>query len=55
MIVVEDFNRLAGRELVVEAVVEDKAVKLDMFRPLAEVIADDDAILASNTSSIPSV
>jgi len=48
------FETLADRELVVEAIVEQKDAKLDVFRRLAEV-TDSDAILASNTSSIPIV
>jgi 3-hydroxybutyryl-CoA dehydrogenase len=50
-----DIAELADREVVVEAVVESKPAKLDVFRRLAEVVEDDDAILASNTSSIPIV
>jgi 3-hydroxybutyryl-CoA dehydrogenase len=48
-----DLDTLADAGLVVEAVVEDEAVKLDVFRRLDAVVADPDAILASNTSSIP--
>jgi 3-hydroxybutyryl-CoA dehydrogenase len=50
-----DITQLADRELVVEAVVEQKQAKLDVVRRLAEVVEDPDAILASNTSSIPIV
>ncbi len=50
-----DFSKLADRELVVEAVVEDKQTKLDVFRRLSGVVEDERAILASNTSSIPIV
>jgi 3-hydroxybutyryl-CoA dehydrogenase len=46
---------LADRQIVVEAVVEHKQSKLDVFARLAEVVEDPDAILASNTSSIPIV
>jgi 3-hydroxybutyryl-CoA dehydrogenase len=46
---------LADRELVIEAVVERKETKTDVFRWLAEVVEAPDAILASNTSSIPIV
>ncbi|HEV7771903.1 MAG TPA: 3-hydroxybutyryl-CoA dehydrogenase [Conexibacter sp.] len=46
---------LADRQLVVEAVVEDKAAKLAVFAELAAVVEDPEAILASNTSSIPIV
>lgn len=48
-----DLADLADRQLVVEAVSEDEAAKLEVFRTLDRVLADDDAILASNTSSIP--
>ncbi len=48
-----DFGDLADRQLVVEAVIEDEALKLDVFASLDKVVSDDDAILASNTSSIP--
>lgn len=50
-----EFGDLADREVVIEAVIEDKEEKLDVFRRLAEVVEDPDAILASNTSSIPIV
>lgn len=53
--VATDFDALADRDLVVEAVVEDKQAKLAVFRRLAEIVSDEDAILASNTSSIPIV
>ncbi|MDQ3738794.1 MAG: 3-hydroxybutyryl-CoA dehydrogenase [Actinomycetota bacterium] len=48
-----DFEELADRQLVVEAVIEDEAAKVEVFRTLDRVIKDADAILASNTSSIP--
>jgi len=44
---------LADRQLVVEAVVEDAAMKVDIFKQLDQVVTADGAILASNTSSIP--
>lgn len=47
------FDALADRQLVVEAVVEDEHAKVDVFRELDRVMTDPDAILASNTSSIP--
>lgn len=50
-----DMAELADRELVIEAVVEDKGAKLGVFNRLAEVVDDPAAILASNTSSIPIV
>jgi 3-hydroxybutyryl-CoA dehydrogenase len=48
-----DLGELADRQLVVEAVVEDEAAKVEVFRELDKVVTDDSAILASNTSSIP--
>lgn len=51
--VVDDLEALADRELVVEAVVESEAAKLDVFDRLDRIVSDDEAILASNTSSIP--
>ncbi|MEN4398896.1 3-hydroxybutyryl-CoA dehydrogenase [Mycolicibacterium senegalense] len=44
---------LADRQLVIEAVIEDENVKAKIFADLDRVIADPDAVLASNTSSIP--
>ncbi len=48
-----DIDELADRQLVVEAVVEDAAMKVDIFKQLDRVLTADGAILASNTSSIP--
>jgi 3-hydroxybutyryl-CoA dehydrogenase len=44
---------LSDRQLVIEAVIEDDAVKGKIFAELDEIIGDPDAVLASNTSSIP--
>ncbi|OFB42993.1 3-hydroxybutyryl-CoA dehydrogenase [Mycolicibacterium sp. (ex Dasyatis americana)] len=44
---------LSDRQLVIEAVIEDEDVKAKIFADLDRVIADPDAVLASNTSSIP--
>jgi 3-hydroxybutyryl-CoA dehydrogenase len=43
---------LADRDLVVEAVVEDESAKVEIFQALGKV-ARPEALLASNTSSIP--
>lgn len=51
--VATDIADLADRQLVVEAIVEDAAVKAKVFAQLDEAISDPDAVLASNTSSIP--
>jgi 3-hydroxybutyryl-CoA dehydrogenase len=47
-----DFDSLADADLVIEAVVEDLAVKLDVFRRL-DGITRPEVVLASNTSSLP--
>jgi 3-hydroxybutyryl-CoA dehydrogenase len=44
---------LADRQLTIEAIVENEAVKAKVFAQLDEIITDPDAVLASNTSSIP--
>lgn len=51
--VVEDLAALADRDIVIEAIVEDEQAKTDLFRRLDEIVTSPDAILASNTSSIP--
>ena len=48
-----ELQHLGDRELVIEAAVEDEALKLDLFRRLDAVVGDPGAILASNTSAIP--
>ena len=48
-----ELKDLADRQLVIEAVVENEAVKAKIFAELDEHITDPDAVLASNTSSIP--
>jgi 3-hydroxybutyryl-CoA dehydrogenase len=51
----DDLGALADRDLVIEAVVEDKAAKFAVFASLDEIVESSEAILASNTSSIPIV
>jgi 3-hydroxybutyryl-CoA dehydrogenase len=51
--VVDGLDALADRELVVEAIVEDEAAKTELFGYLDKIVESPDAILASNTSSIP--
>jgi 3-hydroxybutyryl-CoA dehydrogenase len=48
-----DLADLSDRQLVIEAIIEDEAVKGKVFAALDELITDPDAVLASNTSSIP--
>ncbi len=50
---VTSLEEMADRELVVEAIVEDERAKVDLFGRLDQVVASQDALLASNTSSIP--
>jgi 3-hydroxybutyryl-CoA dehydrogenase len=48
-----ELDALEDRELVVEAVAENEAVKLEVFTTLDRVVRDTEALLATNTSSIP--
>lgn len=43
----------ADRNLVIEVVAEDPEIKTQVFRDLDETLTDENAVLASNTSSIP--
>ena len=47
------FDDLADRELVIEAATEFEPAKLEIFAKLDAIVAAPDAILATNTSSIP--
>jgi 3-hydroxybutyryl-CoA dehydrogenase len=51
--VTTNYDDLADRDLVVEAVVEDEVLKTEVFTHLDAVVTRPDAILSSNTSSIP--
>jgi 3-hydroxybutyryl-CoA dehydrogenase len=48
-----DVESFADRQLVIEAVPEIIELKLDAFRRIDAVVQDSEAILASNTSSMP--
>ncbi len=48
-----ELDALADRGLVVEAIVEDEAAKTSLFARLDAIVTSPEAILASNTSSIP--
>jgi 3-hydroxybutyryl-CoA dehydrogenase len=50
---VADLGALADRQLIVEAVTEAELIKTSVFRMLDDIVVAEDAILASNTSSIP--
>ncbi|MFG2289402.1 3-hydroxybutyryl-CoA dehydrogenase [Streptomyces sp. NPDC048595] len=51
--VTADPEALADRDLVVEAVAEDEAAKSAVFAQLDAIVRRPDAILATNTSSLP--
>ncbi|MEV1246314.1 3-hydroxybutyryl-CoA dehydrogenase [Nonomuraea sp. NPDC050022] len=48
-----DLNDLGDRQIVFETVPETESTKLDLFGALDKIVESPDAILASNTSSIP--
>ncbi len=50
---VADLEALADRDLVIEAIIEDEEIKTQLFRDLDRIVVSREAILASNTSSIP--
>ncbi|HEY9563037.1 MAG TPA: 3-hydroxybutyryl-CoA dehydrogenase [Nocardioides sp.] len=51
--IVTDLEELADRDLVIEAIVEEESAKVALFKELDRIVTSPDAILASNTSSIP--
>lgn len=51
--VVVDLNELADRDVVVEAIAENEQAKTDLLIAVDKIVESPDAILASNTSSIP--
>ncbi|SFA75132.1 3-hydroxyacyl-CoA dehydrogenase [Amycolatopsis marina] len=48
-----DLEAFSDRDLVVEAVLEQEQAKVEVFSSLDKVVRREDAIFASNTSSIP--
>jgi len=48
-----DLTEFGDRQVVFEAVMEEEAAKVSVFSALDDIVEDADAILASNTSSIP--
>ncbi|MBB5791671.1 3-hydroxybutyryl-CoA dehydrogenase [Jiangella mangrovi] len=53
VVLTADLSELADRELVFEAAPEDEETKTQIFATLDKVVESPDAVLASNTSSIP--
>lgn len=51
--VTDDWTQLGDRQMVVEAVSENPSLKVSAFERLDDVVRAPDAILATNTSSIP--
>jgi 3-hydroxybutyryl-CoA dehydrogenase len=49
----DDWNALADRRMVIEAIIEDERLKTETFSRLDEVVRSSDAVLATNTSSLP--
>ncbi|HVF74496.1 MAG TPA: 3-hydroxybutyryl-CoA dehydrogenase [Acidimicrobiales bacterium] len=47
------YSEMADRQVVVEAVVEEERAKAEVFASLDEAVKDPEAVLATNTSSIP--
>ncbi|TCP50785.1 3-hydroxyacyl-CoA dehydrogenase [Tamaricihabitans halophyticus] len=50
---VTELTEFTDRQFVVEAVAEDEEIKTQVFTALDKAVEDPDAIIASNTSSIP--
>ncbi|WP_113695568.1 3-hydroxybutyryl-CoA dehydrogenase [Amycolatopsis albispora] len=48
-----DLDAFADRDLVVEAILEQEQAKVEVFSSLDKVVDREDAVFASNTSSIP--
>ncbi|MCI0425538.1 MAG: 3-hydroxybutyryl-CoA dehydrogenase, partial [Actinobacteria bacterium] len=48
-----DLEALADRNIVIEAATENETLKKDLLARIDQIVADPDAVLASNTSSIP--
>ena len=48
-----DVEAFSDREFVVEAILENEQAKTELFSTLDKVVSSENAILASNTSSIP--
>lgn len=55
LVTVGEIKAVASSQLVIEAVVEQHDAKVAVFERLRDLVEDPDAILASNTSSIPIV
>ena len=52
LIITEDYNLLKDKHLVIETVIEDVAIKKQVYKKIESVVSEN-AILTSNTSAIP--
>jgi 3-hydroxybutyryl-CoA dehydrogenase len=48
-----DLQELADRQFVIECIREDEAAKTELFERLDKIVEDPEAVLGTNTSSIP--
>ncbi len=48
-----ELGEFADRDLVIEAILEQEQAKVEVFRSLDKIVEREDAVFASNTSSIP--
>ncbi|MFI7116655.1 3-hydroxybutyryl-CoA dehydrogenase [Amycolatopsis sp. NPDC049868] len=48
-----EIGEFADRDLVIEAILEQEQAKVEVFRSLDKIVEREDALFASNTSSIP--
>ncbi|NGO06394.1 3-hydroxybutyryl-CoA dehydrogenase [Streptomyces sp. HC44] len=51
----DDLKAMADRQFVIEAIAENRDLKTGLMKTLDQVVTDPEAILATNTSSIPVV
>ncbi|KOU56383.1 3-hydroxybutyryl-CoA dehydrogenase [Streptomyces sp. MMG1533] len=51
----DDLKAMADRQFVIEAVAENRDLKTGVLKTLDEIVTDAEAVLATNTSSIPIV
>lgn len=49
----DDLGDMSDRQIVIEAVAENRELKTEIMKTLDKTVADPEAILATNTSSIP--
>ncbi|WP_215450412.1 3-hydroxybutyryl-CoA dehydrogenase [Streptomyces sp. ATCC 21386] len=53
LVLTSSLDDLADRQLVVEAVIENADAKTEIFAALDKIVEDPEAVLATNTSSLP--